>query len=112
MIVDGDIIHFKSDIYFWEKERRNAKSNTIRHIPEEEISKYDLDVCGNFLTAGMGDDFTHITNVVIENSQTGEQFEREITDASKIDIGEVEFFVISWNAPLDVERRIPLPKVT
>ncbi|EFS20848.1 hypothetical protein FSBG_00345 [Fusobacterium gonidiaformans 3-1-5R] len=84
------VITFRSFTEFFEKEKSGLKCNTVRmfelcddreyilrDIMNEEIKKEDV-------------------ILKIMNFDTGESFEREISDVSKLEVNTAEIYIISW----------------
>ncbi|MCF0163362.1 MAG: hypothetical protein HUJ88_12405 [Fusobacterium necrophorum] len=84
------IITFKSYPEFFEKEKSGLKSNTVRIFELNDDREYILrDIMNEEIKK---------ENVVLEilNAETGETFEREISDVSKFEINNIEIYIISW----------------
>ncbi|CAL7868243.1 hypothetical protein FUSNEC_GEN_294_01450 [Fusobacterium necrophorum subsp. funduliforme] len=84
------IITFKSYPNFFEKEKSGLKCNTVRIFELNDDREYILrDIMNEEIKK---------ENVVLEilNAETGETFEREISDVSKFEINNVEIYIISW----------------
>lgn len=73
------IIKFRSIPRFFDKEKRGVKPNTIRRIEDTDPKAALVRVA---------------THIIIENTETGETFTREITDASYIEM--FGLWDISW----------------
>jgi len=73
-----DTVYFKSIPEFYEKEEDNRKCNTVREMPGVEYSTL------------LGINPEHI---VIQNTETSEDFIREITDISRWK----NLVIISWD---------------
>lgn len=85
------IIYFKSNPFFFYKEKSGQKPNTIRKVGDND-TRFD-DLLEMIQTREYG-------QIVIKNNKTGEEFTRQITDVSYYD----ENFIISWRHQDDLKR--------
>jgi hypothetical protein len=92
MIIEKNTIIFKSTPSSWEKERIGSKPNVVRHLANREIATLNIELDKN------GNIYSHknkMTRIKLINSFTGEQFTRNITDVTMMQIGNI--YVFSWN---------------
>lgn len=80
MFIVGDMIFFKSVPVMYYKEKSGKKSNTVRYITDDDIIE-------------QAEAFTGIT---IENTRTGENFSRVLSDVSTALVNGVRVFIFSW----------------
>ena len=90
MKIIGSNIIFKSNPEMYLKEKYGNKPNTVRQIRDDEWVEFQ-------------DHFKKIKSIIIVNSDTGEQFERELTDISDhyfkvFGHNDVEFWIFSWKS--------------
>jgi hypothetical protein len=85
MDINEDTIGFKSVPELYLKEKYGKKPNTVRHFSGREKAVFE-------------EYRNSLKTIVITNSDTGEYFERELTDISSIGIGGKECFIFSWLA--------------
>lgn len=78
------IISFKSTPDNWEKEYTGVKRNTIRIQDDQHDTRFAY--LKNFITR------PYPLRISIENTITGDKFEREVTDVTKFR----DAYMISW----------------
>ncbi|EFS20673.1 hypothetical protein FSBG_00170 [Fusobacterium gonidiaformans 3-1-5R] len=84
------VITFKSYPEFYEKEKSGLKCNTVRLFTLSDDREYILQDI-------MNEEIKKEDVILrIMNSDTGETFEREISDVSKFEVNNVEIYIISW----------------
>ena len=84
------VITFKSYPEFFEKEKSGLKCNTVRMFELSDDREYILrDIINEEIKK---------EDVILKimNANTGETFEREISDVSKFEINNMEIYIISW----------------
>lgn len=84
------VITFRSFTEFFEKEKSGLKCNTVRLFPLNDDREYILqDIMNEEIKK---------EDVVLKimNFDTGETFEREISDVSNFEVNNTEIYIISW----------------
>ncbi len=81
---DGETVEFKSDPYFFWKEKDNLKCNTERVFISKEEEKH-------FVNSMFG-----LLNIRIKNAETLEFFTRTICDISYEELLGTHLYIISW----------------
>lgn len=89
MQIVGTTIIFKSDPGCYEKEKCGKKPNTVRQIPQGDEWVRFQDV------------IRELQNIIIVNSDTGERFQRRLTDIHDHRIkamgrDDIETWIFSW----------------
>ena len=83
---DGDTVEFKSDPFFFARERDGLKNNTVRYFKNSyEENRFRSSLFG-------------LSWVRIRNMETGDTFERIITDISTLPDCVPTVYIISWEA--------------
>lgn len=90
MEIIGSNIIFKSNPETYLKEKYGKKPNTARQIKGDEWVKFQ-------------DSFKKIKSIIIVDSETGDQFERVLTDISEhyfkvFGHDDIEFWIFSWKS--------------
>ena len=80
MKITGRTAFFKSDPEYYQVEKTIGKRNTARDLSAIETDGYTLD------------DLRQCENIIITNSLSGEQFEREISNITEFK----DIVIISW----------------
>lgn len=84
---NGTYIEFKSEPFFYTKEKCGTKPNTVRIVKDDELKELNT---FQF----------QLKKILIKNVDTDEYFVRELTDVSQLPgyEGEGEIFIFSWKS--------------
>ncbi|MCK4528000.1 hypothetical protein KAW18_11580 [candidate division WOR-3 bacterium] len=86
MDINKETIFFRSVPEYYFKEKNGKKPNTVRHIVGR-----DAEIFGEYKET--------LKYIVISDTDTGEWFERELTDISSVTLfDEANVWIFSWSA--------------
>lgn len=106
MEFENNSIIFKSSPTNYEKEHTGLKCNTVRYISEAEGIRHTIKVWNGEMTYGYGLYIDTVQAIRIINSETGESFERDLTDITLAEINGLPVYVFSWEHPRTVKQTL------
>lgn len=94
MIIENRTIVVKSFPENWKFEQSGAKANTIRQVSDYEWDSFDLIAHKGLLYTGS----TIITKIKVINTDTSQEFERTLTNATHWYTAGIRTLILSWNS--------------
>ena len=94
MLIENDTLIVKSWPENWNVENSGKKANTIRQVSDYEWETFDLITHNGMLYTGS----TIITKIKVINTDTSQEFERTLTNATHWYTAGIRTLILSWNS--------------